>query len=476
MKIYKFKPKHEKNALFAKVLLAVGALQVALLLLLGGLIIKEIMPPQEAVEMIAAPQMDDKALQDRIKDVIICGGAKKRTSNMSIPIAVAMRPEISEQQSFTVNIPEGGFSNIGGIGENFVINSADLSVSKMDFDTTLSIGGLPMRSDSVFIAFEVSEEVMRDDMGGFDAFNIIKDEIKSLVESLPATVVFNVMAFDAHHKILYHTSFPNLVQANPTNKAAFAKWMDSINPDTENIGLKWNSPREYKLRYPQPAFPQISFHYDGHHKWEVAGRYGVYQAAIESKAGAVWILTRAWPEPANYYMSLTPELEKRYTAQWEKNIKDFERGGKTVASDEDYRNWIKSTDAARKKAREWLENENKRRESKGVPKRVITDMLALANELKIPHPPKPTTKNDLRPPVPKFKTYKRNTLFAAYEPILKRNYDENNLPRPRVNLIMLTGRKDEANSAHMASVNSWSKLNSGGSRILRAGRPVSEYN
>jgi hypothetical protein len=318
---------------------------------------------------------------------------------------------------------------------------------------------------------------MRDDMGGFDAFNVIKDEIKSLVKSLPATMVFNVMAFDAHHKTLYHTCFPSLVQASESNKQTLLKWMDSINPDTENIGLKWNNPREYKLKYPQPPYPQISFHYDGHHKWEVAGRYGVYQAAIESKAGSIYILTRSWPEPEKYFMSLSPEAEKRYMDQWEKNVKDFERKGKKVATDEQYREWIKSTEPARKKARAWLDAENKRREGKGIPKRVITDMLALANELKIPFPEKPVTKNDLRPEVPKFKTYKRSTLFASYDPILKANYDANGLERPRANIMLLMGRKDESDSKYFANMKSWSRLNnSGSSRIIRAGRPVSEYN
>lgn len=49
MKIHYFKPKRQKNSLFIKVLIAVGIVQTALLLLLGGIMVTQTIFPKEQV-------------------------------------------------------------------------------------------------------------------------------------------------------------------------------------------------------------------------------------------------------------------------------------------------------------------------------------------------------------------------------------------------------------------------------------------
>ena len=474
MKIYRFKPRHQKNALFIKVLLVVGAIQVAAMLLLGGIMITQALIPQEAEFEAPPPPQENKEPEKKQRQVVLQKNLKRsatQVKRINVPNVNQVNPP-----ELSISLPSGmGGDGSSGIGD-ISLAGANLQGVKIDLPT-MEIFGTKASSDRVFIAFEVSEEVMKDDMGGLDAFNVVKDEIKALVNSLPGTIVFNVMAFDTHAKFnLQVACFQSLVPANPVNKENFSKWIDTINPNPDKVGLWWNDPRRLNQKEPPPPYPTISFHGDGWHRDQVVGRYMVYQAAIESGAGAVWILTREWNDPSKYYMSLGEETEKRYFSQWEKNVKDYERGGKKVGTDQDWQNWIKSTEPARKKAKDWLDNENKRRESKGIPKRVQTDMLALANELKIPYPPKPVFKNDLRPPTPKFKTYNRQTLFAAYEPMLKKYYDERGMPRPKVNIIMLLSRKTEWTQKDSATIRSWARMNGGGAtRVLRAGKPVSEY-
>ena len=475
MKIYRFKPKHQKNALFIKVLLVVGAIQVAAMLLLGGIMITQALIPQEAEFEAPPPPQENKEPEKKQRQVVLQKNLKRsatQVKRINVPNVNQVNPP-----ELSISLPSGmGGDGSSGIGD-ISLAGANLQGVKIDLPT-MEIFGTKASSDRVFIAFEVSEEVMKDDMGGLDAFNVVKDEIKALVNGLPGTIVFNVMAFDTWHKFgMQSTSFPSLVPANPSNKENFSKWIDTINPNPNKVGLNWNDPRRYNLKEQPPVYPKISYHWDSSHNHGVVGRYMVYQVALESGAGAVWILSMGWPSAGEYNMSLGEETEKRYMSQWEKNVKDFERKGGKIGTKEDWDAWNRQMAPLREKAKKWLEDENKRREAKGIPKKVETDLDKIVREnLKIKYEPMPKSKNDFRPPVPKFKKYNNQTLYSAYEPIFKKYYDERELPRPKVNIIVLLSRDAEWDSKKSAGVRSWARLNGGGTmRVLRAGKPVAEY-
>ena len=475
MKIHKFKPKHERNTLFVKILFVVGAFMAGAMVLLGGVMITQALIPQEQSFEAVPPPITNTEPEVKQRNVVLKKNLKRSASlvrRINVPNVAASTPQL------TISLPSGlGGNDIGGLGDGVNLAGVNLSNVKLNLPT-MEIFGTKASSDRVFIAFEVSEPIMKDNMGGLDAFNVVKNEIKALVNSLPGTVVFNVMAFDTWHKfVMQSTAFTSLVPANSSNKESFSRWMDSINADPTKVGLNWGDSRRYRLKEQLPPYPKIDYHWAASHDHGVVGRYAVYQAALESGAGAVWILSQGWPASSDYNMSLGAEAEKRYMDLWEKNIKDFERTGGKIGTKEDWDAWNRYMEPMRQKARKWLEDENKRRAAKGIPLKVETDHdKIIRDELKIKYNGHPRTRGDFKPPVPKFKKYNNQTLFAAFEPILKKYYDQKELPRPKVNILVLLERDAEWDVKKSVGPRSWARLNADGSmRVLRAGKPIAEY-
>ena len=176
-------------------------------------------------------------------------------------------------------------------------------------------------------------------------------------------------------------------------------------------------------------------------------------------------------------MPLGEETEKNYKAQWDKNVKDFERKGGKIGTSKDWDAWNKYMHPFRQQARKWLEDENKRRAAKGVPLMVESDLDKIIREkLKIKYDGSPASRDSFKPSVPNFKQYNNQTLYAAYEPLLKKNYDQRSLPRPQLNIILLLSRDGDWDQKRAIGPRSWARANKDGAmRILRAGKPVSEY-
>ncbi len=475
MKIYHFKPKRQKNSLFIKVLIAVGIVQAALLLLLGGIMVTQTIFPKEQVFEGAPPPPPNTEPQKQRKKVMVKNVQKR--SNQVVkrinipPIQKMATPEV------TISLPSGlGGEDSGGMGAVNISGMSNLEKLKIEVPT-MSIFDTKASSDRVFIAFEATPHTMRDDMGGLEAYNVVKDEIKKLVSMLPSTSLMNVMAFDTNNQTTMDFCFPSLVVASPENKERFARWIDTINPDLEKVGL-WGR-NNYTLKYPIPPAAtgreDFKFHYDGFQHHGVVGYYKFYQAAIEQGAGAVWILTTKWPAPNEYFLPYSEEQIKKFNDTWKKNVERERSKGTVVGEQKEWEDWVRAIQPAKDKAKAWLDKENERRRKKGIGQKVVTDLLPLAIELGYDIPKKPLMIGDLRPQT-EFKRYTRAKLQACYEPILKKVYDDRGLARPKVNMIMLLDRKTEWNSKKNSNVRAWARWNNDGtSRVLRGAKPVSEY-
>ena len=474
MRIHRFRPTHRKNSLFLKVLIIVGIVQAALLMALAGVLVTQSIIPQEQ-KFESAPKPVQTQEPEQQKRRVITKNLQKRSNQMPRRINVA-RVQNVRTPEVNISLPSGmGGADVGGMFSTEGLSN----LQKISIDLpTLDLFNTKATSDRVFIIFECSEETMRDDMGGLDAYLIVKGEIKKLVNSLPSACLFNIAVFDTHSKQVINMCYSSLVPASAANKEKFAKWMDNINKDEKHFGLQWRD-NNYKLRFPGPPnavyIKDFSFHGDSWQRDGIVFRYQVYQAAIEQRAGAVWILTREWPEPNQFFIPPSDEQIKKFNQKWKDEIERQRKRGKIVGGAKEWNDWVKAIEPAKQKAAAWLEAENKRREAKGIPKRVQSDMLALAGELKIPFPGRPLMASDLRPQI-EFKRYSAQTLRACYEPILKKIYDESDLPRPTVNMIILQRRGAELSTKQRNMIRSWARWNNGGNyRILRAGKPVKEY-
>ncbi len=487
MKIRHFKPKHKRNSLIWQVMIVVGGIMAASLILAGSIMITQAILPQET-EFEAPPPVQQNQLEpEKQKRKVITKNVQKRNQSLVKRINVVQPQQISTPQ-IEISLPTGtggeGTDGIGITDFSGLSNLANLKIEMPDMD----IFGTKAKSDRVFIAFEASPVMMSDNMGGLESYNIVREEIKKLIKSLPATCVFNVMAFDNHFKEARDACFKGLVPATAANKQIFEKWINEINKDLSKVGLHNYQKRQYKLKYPTPPSPigqkdkngkRVWFRWDGTFKSGVLDRYKVYQAAIEHAAGAIWILTNGWVAPNEYMLPLSQDLIDRQQEEWDRNLKKAKQQGKHITTKEDWKNFHNAWKPLEAQAKKWLDAENARRKSKGIPLKVVTDLRWLAtNQLKLKGPQLKGSPADYFCPDirPRIKRYNNLTLLAAYEPILKKVYDERGLKRPTVNIIILLTRKDEWNTKKNAVPKSWAFRNGKGTvRVLRGGKPVSEY-
>ena len=491
MRLRHFNPHHQKNSLFFKVLVAVGAVMAISLILAGGIMVTKAILPSET-EFEGAKTVQKEIEPQKQKRKVITKNVQKRSSSLVKRINVVQPQQINTPQ-VTISLPTGmGGEGTDGIGLSDFSGLTNLANLKIDLPE-MDIFGAKAKSDRVFIVLEASPFMMNEDMGALESYNIVKDEIKKLVKMLPPACVFNVMATDHWFSEARNMCFPTLVPATAANKETFDRWISAVNRDLKNIG--WRSfagGTQYQLKYPHPPSPieqqntkivvngeeqQFRFNWDYEFQTQVRDRYKVYQAAIEQGAGAIWILTSKWPGPEKYFMPVTDDQIRRNTEEWERNLKKAEREGKHVRTKEDWDNWHKACRPFEEKARAELDKENARRRSKGIPQRVVLNIRDYAQSvLKMKLPQCEGIPADHFRPLPKFKTYNTQSLLACYEPILKKTYDERKLPRPTVNIILLLTRKEEWNNKKNATPKAWAFRNGKGTvRILRGGKPISEY-
>ena len=443
--------------------------------------------PSETEFEAAPPAQQNQVEPEKQKRKVITKNVQKRSASLVKRINVVQPQQINTPQ-VEISLPSGmGGDGTDGIGISDFSGMTNLSAMKIDLPE-MDIFGTKAKSDRVFIAFDASPYMMNEDMGALESYNIVRDEIKKLIKMLPAACVFNVMAFDVWFKEARDMCFTNLVPATAANKATFDRWISQINKDTKRVGLHDYQSRQYQMKYPSPPScvgqkgpngEVFRFAWDGQYKSEVFDRYRIYQTAIEQGAGAIWILTHKWPAPNEYMMPITEDQMKRNSEEWDRNLKKAKSEGKHVRTQEDWDNWHKAWAPMVEKARAWVEADNARRRSRGIPQRVVLDMRWFAeHELKMKGPPCQGIPADhFRPDIrPKVKRYNTMSLLACYEPILKKTYDERGLKRPTVNIIILLTRKEEWNNKKNATPKAWAFRNGKGTvRILRGGKPVSEY-
>ncbi|MBO5782493.1 MAG: hypothetical protein J6R08_08590 [Opitutales bacterium] len=488
MRIRRFKPKQQKNSLFLKVMIVVGAIMTAALILAGGIMVTQAILPKET-EFEAVPPPQNQVEPEKQKRKVITKNVQKRNSSLVKRINVVQPQQINTPQ-VEISLPSGmggegteGFSSIDMSG---MANLGKVKIDLPEFD----IFGVKGSSDRVLICFDVCSKTMTEEMGALPAFNVVKNEIATLVRGLPATCLFNVMCFDMERGQKHgnlgngieggnvnciEVYRQNLVPANASNKSSFESWIKGINQNENEIGLR---DANYELRFPYVPFNE-GFTYENH-VWQRHGVvywYMAYQAAIEQGAGVIYFLTTHWPRPDEFWVKMTPDQRKKHVEQTKKNAENFEKsGGKLVSPEEKGKFYA----IAREVARKMINAENEKRAQKNIPPMVIRDSWGYAAQKRIPEAieaMKKKTWDDFAPKF-KFKHHTNPSIMAHYEPIFKKVYEERGLKRPTFNMIIMMPKQGnpEWQKKYFKNASAWARQNNKGVvRIIRGAKPISEY-
>ena len=469
MKLHHFRPKKEKRGLLYQVFVLVAIIQISLLVGLSGYIVsKSIIEEQKLdapppVEKVQPAQKEHKVRVER---------QQKQSRKMTKCISVA-NPQNVNAPEVKVTLPA---SISTGAGISTISDKAMTGGMKIAV-TTVEIGGIKSKTEKVLICVDAGPYLMTDERGGLDTYKVIREDIKRLVNNLPSTVLFNLMAFDISNGAQIKFFQGNLVAATSFNKRIACDWVEPINVALGKTGVNPISGPHYKLKYEFLKQPPASQYYNPY----ISNIYRVYQAALEQGADTIYILTTSWVDPDRIKMPWTDAETERFRRAMENYEEQVARQRKQQGWTDEKQQEFDSADAiARqngiKKARDWIKKENETRAKKGVPLYTGTPTQAMyENKLYVrPTPAPPAVK--VKRPEAKFKPYGRAGLFKFYTQLFKEFYTDKKMRFPVVHMIVFRGEKEEWTPAENKVVRQFTNANQNGrSRVLKGLKSVKEY-
>jgi hypothetical protein len=214
---------------------------------------------------------------------------------------------------FTIPEIESIISSSPFLGDSTGITGVDIVMP------TFKFVGLPGQGEKIFIILDSSPEMMYDEVGGMEAYELIKKEIGRLIQELPPTTLFNVCVYE-HGDC--RTLFPNLVQADNQNAGKVAEWLGPLNAVREGMGS-----RDYGLRtlgkggvsVDEPLLVGGKSNIEGLGLWSTP-----VAIAMKQQADSIYLLTARWGEQRKEIRKATgwsEAKEKRWQEAYQKGLK-----------------------------------------------------------------------------------------------------------------------------------------------------------
>ncbi len=373
MKIHKFRPTKKKDTLLFKLLFLVAGLHVAALLILGGMVISEIILQEEvAFEAPPPPEKVEKKKTFQHKVQPQQQSASKLIKRIQLPQA-----KTSNVSAANIALPS---SDIAGTSLTGGLAPKGLGELKVVM-TSVNLLGVKAKTEKIVIVIDASRYMMTDAKGALNTYNVIKNDIKKLINSLPPTVLFNVIAFSIpvppKDGISVNAFNPSgLITASEDNKAKLMTWLDPINDSLSNLEVKGN----YKLKLPfLPQAPDSSNRDKGGYDTKVSRLYIPYQAAIEQGADTIYFLTAGWTAPNAVKKAWTQAEKDAYAKKVAKaraafeakvkaaneNVTEEQKKAKAEKEKEQRAERAKANAEALAKAKAWIAAENAKRKKAG---------------------------------------------------------------------------------------------------------------
>ena len=188
MKIHHFRPKRQKDTLLYQIMLIVAVLHIVALLVLGSVIIsQQIINPQEEFK---APPPAEKVSNQKKQYQTKARNNQRRSQKLAKRIQI-QNARVSNVSNVNISLPSGSIAGGSFTGTPPPKGFGDLDLTA----TNVSLIGIQSKTEKVLIVIDASSYLMNEQRGGLETYKVIKDDVKRLVNALPPTVLFNVMAY-----------------------------------------------------------------------------------------------------------------------------------------------------------------------------------------------------------------------------------------------------------------------------------------
>ncbi len=259
--------------------------------------------------------------QPKLRKQIVVKPINKVTPDIKMPEIVGVK---------------GGFgAGGGGFGTGQAIG---FSIPDINFF------GVKGKSEKILLILNGDEAMSADSLGGAYGYEIIKKECLKLIESMPATAVFNMIVYDGNNRTF--ELFPQMTAASHENVQKAKDWLLPLNQvkgasTTYGTGTLGPGGSRVNGKYPFGRFKQERI-------YPRAWNEPVF-LAMQQQADTVFLLTQSW-DSFNYW---DRDTERALRKQWDQTS-DGEKWAQTVA-----------------KARKLLDEDNARRKAAGEPPRAL---------------------------------------------------------------------------------------------------------
>ena len=178
--------------------------------------IEEVEPPKE-VKIQIKQQQQPKMQAQNLK--------MRPVANIAVANVDVNLPDMGE--SFSVS------AGLGGIGGGSLLGATSGSIG-MGL-SNVSVFGLKTRAERILFVIDTNRQMLTDEKGGLNSYQVIKDEITDMVGNLSAGTLFNVMLHDRNKTMLFK---PQLVSAGADTHQQLIRWISPINSNANRPGLE----------------------------------------------------------------------------------------------------------------------------------------------------------------------------------------------------------------------------------------------
>ena len=467
MKLHHFRPKKDKRGLLYQVFIIVAIIQVVLLITMGSVIVTQSIITEE--KKFDAPPTIEKVDQARKETRVRVQQQQKKTQKLTRRISIT-NPQNTNLPQVNITLPPT-MSMGAGIS---AISNIDMTSKFNIVTTTVDIGGIKSKTEKVLICIDTGKYLMTDERGGLDTYKAIREDIKKLINNLPPTVLFNLMAYSTEYGTSINMFQPSLVAATSANKKMACDFVEPLNASLSRLGPGGNN---YKLKYPFLPQPPDSNHYSQY----ASNIYRIYQAALEQGADTIYILTTSWTDPERIKKPWNNAQTQRYIRDMARYSENVERQRRQAGwNDQKQIEYEREDMIARrdgiKKAREWIKAENDRRAKKGQPLYTGNVYKAMYDNKFYVRPKEVPPSIGVKAPEVKFESYGRSGILKYYDKLFKEVYRDKQMKPPTLNMIVFRGKNENLTPAENRVIKQFTSSNNGGrSRVLRGLKPVTEY-
>ena len=387
------------------------------LAVLGGFVVVNL-PQTEPPQIVAVNVMAER--EPEIAPRLVERDVPKAASASAPPAAI-----VSSSAPSDFSVPEFDVDSAPDLTMLMTGVDAGQGMSFTGEGRESNVNFFGIRSGGKRIAFVVdaTRYMLVDEKGGMFAYDKVKAEVAAMLAQLKRGTAFNIILYEGKTLSLFREQ---PVAAKPSAIRLASEWLDTLNRDYDNLGLRGHS----------GSTGQISEGVGIIEARDNLGYAKAIQLALEMDVNAVFAISSG-------YQRINRSLSAEQLAEVRKMVQG-RTPGQVSKADRD--RWNK----AQADTREWLRKENEARASQGLAPKVVINFNALVRQVTGQSPPRATGGDTSPPPqgMPRpGPPYTPEEIEKHIEKVVVNFFKETNKAIPEIHMVLFLGEDEDIGDA-----------------------------